>query len=57
MGDCVGGSCLHVCLQIEYQMGSSYERLTGLEQRRREALGELPAADLINVALLKYRWA
>jgi hypothetical protein len=47
------GCWLHV--QIEYQMGSSYERVTSLEQRRREALQDLPVTDLINISLLKYR--
>lgn len=31
--------------------------MTALEERRREALPDLPPSDLINVALQKYRWA
>lgn len=42
--------------QMEYDLGGFAPSLA-LEERRREALPDLPPSDLINVALQKYRCA
>lgn len=34
-----------------------YEAVAELERRRRDALGDRPATDLVHLALLKYRSA
>ena len=42
--------------QMEYDLGG-FAPVLALEERRREALPDLPPSDLINVALQKYRCA
>jgi len=39
---------------MEYDLGG-FTSVTALEERRREALPDLPPSDLINIALQKYR--
>ena len=41
-------------VQMEYDLGG-FTQVIALEERRREALPDLPQSDLINVALQKYR--
>lgn len=40
--------------QMEYDLGG-FTQVIALEERRREALPDLPPSDLINIALQKYR--
>ena len=40
--------------QMEYDLGG-FNQVTALEERRRDALPDLPPSDLLNVALQKYR--
>ena len=44
-----------VAVQMEYDLGG-FTQVIALEERRREALPDLPASDLINIALQKYRY-
>lgn len=39
---------------MEYDLGG-FSQVTALEERRRDALPDLPPSDLLNVALQKYR--
>ena len=40
---------------MEYDLGG-FGQLTALEERRRDALPDLPPSDLLNIALQKYRF-
>ena len=42
--------------QMEYDLGG-FGQVTALEERRRDALPDLPPSDLLNVALQKYRYS